>query len=53
MVEVVEVIEDCWRISKMAEWSVWMMTRAQEDSIKCLTFLTTQTKPAILSSVGQ
>ena len=53
MVNIVEIIEDCWRISKMAEWSVWMMTQAREDSIKCLTFLTTQTKPTISSFVGQ
>lgn len=53
MVEVVERIENCWRISKMAKWLVWIMTLAWENLIKCLIFLTTQMKPAISSFVGQ
>lgn len=45
-------MKDYYKMSKIAEESIWMMTFAQKDLIKCLTFLMPHTNLTIFSSIG-
>lgn len=52
IIKVIDVMDDYYKMSIIAEWSIWMITFALDDSIIYLTFFTTHTEPAISSFVG-
>lgn len=49
----VDVIDNCYKMSMITKWSVWIIIFALNNSIIYLTFFTTYTKPVISSFVSQ
>lgn len=53
IIEVMDMIDNYYKMSIIAEWLVWMITFVWDNLIIYLTFFTTYKKPAISSSIGQ